>query len=634
MSPERWQQVKKIMEEALELPNQEQITFLEQVCNADTELKEEVLSLLTIHRKAEDFLESPALANSNNLIGLDQNTENITLAMSSHPVENTKHQNLIGTILDGLYLIETLIGQGGMGDVYRAKHTLLNRLVAIKLISKELSQDPTYKKLFLREGKAASLIEHPNAVALYDLRESEDKMMYLVMEYIEGQTLKDELIKKEKISVLETCKLLTPIISALAEAHKKGVIHRDIKPGNIMISKTADKTVVKLLDLGIAKISQKSSNEELSTFTNNQVLGTPYYMSPEQWKSPSNIDARADIYSLGVIFYELVAGQKPFTGPSLETLAYQHAVETPKFLHEFLPTVPIEFSQLVAKMMAKERSDRPASCEELNNLLERVIKNCNLLNLPTNKQELVLTANPSADNPVTLKESIGKARKPKLILISSTIIAILFGSLFIKFWSVSNKSILQTPELTPILLTSNKVSYNLELQEFREGKHQKPTLVVGEKVILHDKDQVRFNIEVEQAGYIYLLNESPKLLAEKLPRYTILFPILKENNYLEIKQVAKFPKESEPSIEIGGSKGIEKFWLIYSKQQLSEFESLRLLPSEKNLGVIEDHNQAKFIERILAKYLVTKIEENKLTKQMQALSSEKIIILVIELEYR
>src|ERR1044071_667002 len=268
----------------------------------------------------------------------------------------------VGSVLDGQYQIEALLGKGGMGAVYRARHSLLGDRVAIKLLPPEMRSNTEWLRRFQREGQAARRFRHPNAVTVYDLRTSADGTIYLVMEYVEGTTLDSELKKHGRFSPAEAVEMLTPIMSVLNAAHAMGVVHRDLKPENIMIGKlsTGGDSVVKLLDLGIAKLREVAGAEKTGS-TNltiaGQMLGTPYYMSPEQWgelphDGSSEIDGRADIYSLGVVFYEIVAGKRPFDGMTMLELRKQHVSQTAKPLHEVAGNVPEEFSKAIARSMA------------------------------------------------------------------------------------------------------------------------------------------------------------------------------------------------------------------------------------------------------------------------------------------
>src|SRR5260370_31528924 len=237
--------------------------------------------------------------------------------------------SVVGTVLDGQYQIEGILGKGGMGAVYRARHILLGDRVAIKLLPPEMRSNTEWLRRFQREGQAARRFRHPNAVTVYDLRTSGDGTIYLVMEYVEGHTLAAELKKRGPFLPADALAVLDPIMSVLNAAHAMGVVHRDLKPANIMIGKpsTGGRPVLTLTDLVIAKLREVAGAEKTGTTAltmAGQMLGTPYYMSPEQWgemqaDGNSEIDGRADIYSLGIVFYELVACRPPFIGlPLLE----------------------------------------------------------------------------------------------------------------------------------------------------------------------------------------------------------------------------------------------------------------------------------------------------------------------------
>jgi serine/threonine protein kinase len=276
--------------------------------------------------------------------------------------------SIVNTVLDGQYQMEALLGKGGMGAVYQARHILLGDRVAIKVLPPEVRTNAEWLRRFRREGQAARRFRHPNAVTVYDLRTAADGTIYMVMEYVEGHTLDAELKKRGRLTAAEAFEVLTPIMSVLDTAHSMGVVHRDLKPENIMIGHPAanGEPVVKLLDLGIAKMREiagvdTAGNTALTMA--GQVLGTPYYMSPEQWgeiprDENEEIDGRADIYSLGLVFYELIAGRRCFSGKTLHELRREHVSTPAKPLAEVVPGVPKGFSDAIEKATAKDRGDR------------------------------------------------------------------------------------------------------------------------------------------------------------------------------------------------------------------------------------------------------------------------------------
>ncbi|HJX92309.1 MAG TPA: protein kinase [Pyrinomonadaceae bacterium] len=282
---------------------------------------------------------------------------------------------IVGTVLDGQYQMEALLGKGGMGAVYRARHILLGDRVAIKVLPPEVRTNAEWLRRFRREGQAARRFRHPNAVTVYDLRTAADGTIYMVMEYVEGHTLDAELKKRGRFSAPDAFETLTPIMSVLDTAHSMGVVHRDLKPENIMIGSPSGNggPTVKLLDLGIAKMREiagvDSSGNTALTMA-GQVLGTPYYMSPEQWGEISRdqnieIDGRADIYSLGLVFYELIAGRRCYSGTTLSELRREHVATVAKPLHEVVPSVPRGFSDAIQRATAKDRSDRQPTASVL-----------------------------------------------------------------------------------------------------------------------------------------------------------------------------------------------------------------------------------------------------------------------------
>lgn len=280
--------------------------------------------------------------------------------------------SIVGTTLDGQYSIEAMLGKGGMGAVYRARHILLGDRVAIKLLPPQMRNNAEWLRRFQREGQAARRFRHPNAVTVYDLRTTSEGLIYLVMEYVEGRTLDQELRTRGQFSPHDALSVIEPVINALNAAHTVGVVHRDIKPENIMIGRaqTGGETTIKILDLGIAKIAAVDETAETGALTvAGQLLGTPHYMSPEQWgeiprDGGQEIDGRADIYSLGAVLYQLVSGKRPFIGMTLPEVRREHVNVKPQPLNELVPDVPKAFSNAVMKALSKDRNDRQATAGE------------------------------------------------------------------------------------------------------------------------------------------------------------------------------------------------------------------------------------------------------------------------------
>ncbi|HVF68601.1 MAG TPA: protein kinase [Pyrinomonadaceae bacterium] len=282
-------------------------------------------------------------------------------------------QDFVGRVIDGKYQVESFIAQGGMGAVYRARHILLGDQVVIKTLRAEMRGNAEWLKRFQREGKAARAFRHPNSVTVYDLSAGTDGLIYMVMEYVEGHTLDRELKRRGRFSPQDALAVLEPVADVLDSAHGRGVVHRDLKPENIMLGRDdRGGTVVKVLDLGIAKMvgADVHAGSATSLTVAGQLLGTPYYMSPEQWgelprDGNPEVDGRTDIYSLGMIFFELVAGQKPLGGRTLAELRQKHVSVPMPRLDGVAEGVPEEFGGWVARAMSKDRGDRPQTAGEL-----------------------------------------------------------------------------------------------------------------------------------------------------------------------------------------------------------------------------------------------------------------------------
>jgi serine/threonine protein kinase len=267
-----------------------------------------------------------------------------------------KHDDaLIGKEI-GHCRIERKVGAGGMGAVYLAHHTGLNKPVAIKVLPAELASNGEFIGRFQREARLAARLEHPNVVQVYDVGE-EHGVHYITMQYIEGRSLDLILKEKKKFAVGEAVAVAKRVAVALAAAHKLGVVHRDIKPANILLSKDG---LIKVADFGLAK--DTDSNRTLSG--TGQIVGTPYYMSPEQAQGLT-VDARSDLYSLGATLYHMITGRKPFEAATPISIVLKHVNEEPVPPRQIDPTIPENVCLVIARLMKKKPDERPASAEAL-----------------------------------------------------------------------------------------------------------------------------------------------------------------------------------------------------------------------------------------------------------------------------
>ena len=289
---------------------------------------------------------------------------------------------LMGQTLAGKYRIEKLIKTGGMGSVYRGKHVLMDKTVAIKVLRPALAMDDTVVARFSREAKAASKISHPHAVSVTDFGEAENGVVFLVMEYLDGRTLK-ELINTEGAFTLDRAvEIVRQVAGALDAAHGQGVVHRDLKSDNIMVSQTNGGDWAKVLDFGIAKIQQAEGLRDVDITEANLVVGTPQYMSPEQCSQTGPLDPRSDIYSLGVIVYEMLAGRVPFTGESPTVIMMKQVQDAPPSILSARPELPAAVDAVIRRALAKQPVDRFQKAGDLSAALTEAAADANGDSLP------------------------------------------------------------------------------------------------------------------------------------------------------------------------------------------------------------------------------------------------------------
>ncbi len=275
----------------------------------------------------------------------------------------------VGKTLEGKYRIDGFLKRGGMGAVYRGTHLMLNKPVAIKLIKPELVSSSEVVQRFLREARAAAHLSHPNIVTVHDLGQTPDGMLYIVMELVPGSSLKEVIQAEGAWEAKRVVRLVKAIASALGVAHRNNVVHRDLKPQNIMVTRDSDgNEIPKLLDFGIAKTLEPTSPALTST---GMVLGTPHYMSTEQAKG-APADRRSDLYALGVILYEMLVGSVPFDDASIPQILIKHLTEMPLPPSSVNPGVPPGLEAIVLRLLEKDPDRRYQNAEELIEALDGV----------------------------------------------------------------------------------------------------------------------------------------------------------------------------------------------------------------------------------------------------------------------
>jgi serine/threonine-protein kinase len=339
----RWPRISAILDLALELSPEKRSACLDETCAGDSALRAEVEALLAADAEAGVFLGVPAGELAPELLadaaGEEEEDEAVDLA--GHQV--------------GRYRLLREIGGGGMGTVYEAEDTQLGRRVAVKLLPPEYSRDRRAKERFLREARTAAAVDHPNLCTVHDAGESEGRL-YIVLSFYEGETLRDR-IRRGPLPLAEAREVAIQVARGLARAHEAGIVHRDVKPANVMLPRRGE---AKILDFGIARLE----GDEVSLTRTGASWGTPAYMSPEHARGEP-VDGRTDVWSLGVMLYEMVAGRRPFGGESIEALVSSILTQEPEPLERIRPDVPPELARVVDKALAKAPEERYAKAAEL-----------------------------------------------------------------------------------------------------------------------------------------------------------------------------------------------------------------------------------------------------------------------------
>jgi eukaryotic-like serine/threonine-protein kinase len=288
-----------------------------------------------------------------------------TLCPADGVALETTDDSLIGTTLAGKYRIDARLNEGGMGTVYRGTHVLMEKTVAIKVLRPSLAADEKIVARFSREARAASRISHPNALSVTDFGEDENGIVFLVMEFLSGRTLKQVIREDGPLPLTRVVEIVRQVGDALNAAHTQGVVHRDLKSDNIMLVDTMAGDHAKVLDFGIAKINEPEGKRDTELTAPNLVIGTPQYMSPEQCSQDSPIDSRSDIYSLGVIMYEMLVGHVPFTADSPTMVMMKHLQEPVPSVLEERSDLPASIGRVIARAMAKLPANRYQTIAEL-----------------------------------------------------------------------------------------------------------------------------------------------------------------------------------------------------------------------------------------------------------------------------
>ncbi|MBA3714012.1 MAG: protein kinase [Pyrinomonadaceae bacterium] len=457
MTPERWEQIKQLFHATLEHEPAQRPAFLARACADDGPLRQEVESLLASHEQAESFIETPAADVAAGLLAEDQH-------------------GLVAGLMVGHFRIADVLGAGGMGEVYLADDTRLGRKVALKLLPPQFTVNADRVRRFGQEARAASALNHPNIVTFHEIGQT-DSLHFIATEFVDGETLRAHMANT-RMTIGEVLDVAAQVASALSAAHEAGIVHRDVKPDNVMLRRDR---IVKVLDFGLAKLAPhravavdpQAPTKSMVKTKPGVVMGTVHYMSPEQARG-LEVDARTDIWSLGVVLYVMVAGQQPFDGATPTDVIISIAEREPVPLARYAPEVPAQLERIVKKALAKDRERRYQTAKDL------------LIDLKSLRRELEIGAEversersiPGSQPAVTTSRdqlitsrlySLGLTRSRILILTALMGVLIIAASVYALFFRQSSTPAPQTEIKSLAVLPLANLSGDSSQDYFADG---------------------------------------------------------------------------------------------------------------------------------------------------------------------
>ncbi len=615
MNPERWQQISRIFKSAISLDGEARAAYIAGQCGSDESLRGEVEKLIDSHQRASQ----------DNFIG-------------GHAAEHAAELLLTGLTSGqqlGSYVIIKKLGAGGMGEVYLAKDLRLDRTVALKVLSPDVSSDKRRMQRFRQEAKVASSLNQPNILTIYEFGEVKN-LTFLATEFIDGQTLRDYL-REKRLKLPDILDIAIQVLAALDAAHEASIVHRDIKPENVMIRRRDH--VVKVLDFGLAKVAEKRSSvlvdhdsdlEAATAFKTAPgiIMGTINYMSPEQAQA-SAVDVRTDIWSTGIMIYEMVTGSMPFSGPTTShTIVQILEKEPPPLTRASREPVPAELERLVSKAMAKDPDDRYQTAKDMMIDLRNLKRQLDL------KAEIDRTSSPDVQRVATVTHDVPGKKRVLLIALAAMVlatVAIFAVSMWRSQRERTNASV-ATPSPASVA-EERTLTYWITVQKFRNRKaYEEPFTVAGE-INFEANYQIRVSIRSPQSGYLYIFNEGPTNTSAT-PEFVVVFPSPTANqssSLLNAGQVVQIPEKTW--LQFDKQQGVEKLWLVFSEEAVPELEAAKQFANPQTKMLITDVAQNKTVQNFLTNPSLPKAGAEKGETLTTVKASGKLLVYAIKLEH-
>ncbi len=623
MTPERYQKMTELFHAAQSLAPEQRDAYLAQACAGDDSLRLEVAKLLAGDEAARNFLSSPAFV------------------VAAEALAEDKAQRFIGKRL-GRFEILSMIGAGGMGEVYLAEDAQLGRRVALKLLPQEFTSHADRLRRFEREARAASALNHPNIITIHDIGETAG-IHFIATEYIEGDMLRRR-IARGQVSLVEALDVALQVTQALDVAHAAGIIHRDIKPENVMVRPDG---IVKVLDFGLAKLSEPtpakiSADSEMATLpisnetTAGMIIGTVQYMSPEQARGVK-VDGRSDLWSVGVMLYEMVTGKFPFTGETATDVILSIVDRAPRPLAESAPGLPAELERIVMKALAKNCDERYQSAKDMAIDLKGLKRQLEM------KFELARTSPMAEVTPTSTRtgqeknevsgESKAPLKKPAASPMTMAIALLLVVTLGLVAWlvfrpnpaaPVSAPASTTTAAPTTPAAFDRQISYSLTITQSNGETYQ----ALG-KERFASSDLFSFNFFSAQDGFVYLLNVETQ--TDGQPLYTLQFPLTKQ----DAAKLTGNQSISTRRYRFDSGKRTESLLLIWSARPVEELETAKQLINPQAFDAIRDPKLINAVKKFLEQYerYELTVFTDEAAKQTTVQGSGEVLIHTIKLTH-
>jgi serine/threonine-protein kinase len=628
-----WDRIQELYFSTVPLPRAERSAFLATASNQDQVLVREVNSLLDADDTADGFLDSPVFE-----LGL--RVISSTNRDRSNGDGLLPSESLVGMTIDGRYLVEKELGHGGMGKVYLARDaTLHHRRVVIKVLLQASLKDPYVVKKFRQEVEALSRIDHPNIVAVLGAGELADRKPYLVLQYVDGVTLRSQ-IPPEGMELERAALILKQLGAALDDVHEQRILHRDLKPENILLQIFKGGTeLVKVVDFGIAKVKD---SVVAPTTANNAPVGTFLYMSPEQLRGGERITAASDIYSMAIIAYEMITGRRPFNPTSAPQLLEMHREGVRVNPIDLRPTLATEARAVLLRALSFDPAARYQSAAEFGDRLALALTaSAETIRVPSaHPLEKETIEAPSALSPSPVASMPGAAvsrpvwKSLKFVLVSVVIILVGIAVLpsLRKPQPGTDQSQNAVAESSPTSAQQRSFNYWLNVQKMRNGKPYQAQFLSSGKEVFETGYKFRLNVSSPDPGYLYLFNEGPP--SPTGSSFTILYPTPLTNAGLASLGANQVIQTNWN--KFAGETGTENFWIVWSSAPVPELEAAKADAFKRPHGVLVGDSLVA-----TKNFLIAKQSENKTyytthkdTHQTTVRGAGDLLVRMVEFEHR